>query len=93
MNDDKDISQESLIKFPCDFTIKVFGANTDEFEKTILAMIKKHLTHPDKHSLTARKSENSKYIALSITVYVDSKPQLDRIYQDLSSSPIVLMAL
>lgn len=27
--------QESLLKFPCDFTLKVFGLASDEFEASV----------------------------------------------------------
>ena len=82
-----------LIIFPCDFTIKVFGLTSDEFEKTVLNIIHKHVPTLADRAIQTRPSANAKYSAMSITVHVDSQEQLDRIYQDLSSSPQVLMAL
>ncbi len=89
MTDEK----KSLITFPTDFTIKVFGNATDDFEATILAMVQKHAPAASKENIVPRASANGKYVALSITIYVDSQAQLDKIYQDLSTSPSVLMAL
>lgn len=83
----------SLLKFPCDFTIKVFGQATDEFEITVLSIIRKHYPHLSEGSIHSRASENGKYLALSITIHAESKEILDLIYQDLSSSSQVLMAL
>lgn len=91
MTDSK--SNDSLIKFPCDFTIKVFGIEGEAFESNVLMIIHKHATNLADRAIHSRKSENGKYCALSITVHVDSKEQLDSIYYDLSSSPHVLMAL
>jgi putative lipoic acid-binding regulatory protein len=86
-------NNNTLLKFPCDFTIKIFGLEGEEFESNVLMIIHKHVPNLSEHAIQSRKSENGKYCALSITVHVDSKQQLDSIYYDLSSSPHVLMAL
>lgn len=90
---DKPTPNETLLKFPCDFTIKVFGLGTDEFETTVLMLVHKHVANLSDRAIQSRPSTNGKYRALSITVHVTSKEQLDDIYRDLSSSPHVLMAL
>ena len=84
---------ESLLKFPCDFTIKVFGKATDEFEATVLGIIRKHIPSATEPKLQANTSENGKYKALTVAIHVETRAQLDSIYQELSSSPQVLMAL
>jgi hypothetical protein len=83
----------SPLSFPCDFTIKVFGMATDEFEGVALGIIHKHAPNLSGRAIQSNISENGKYKALSITVHVESREQLDGIYQDLSASPLVLMAL
>jgi putative lipoic acid-binding regulatory protein len=93
MTDKPDESQKSLLTFPCDFTIKVFGLGTDEFEATVLMLIHKYVPNLSDRAIQSRPSENGKYRALTITIHVESREQLDSIYQDLSSSPHVLMAL
>lgn len=93
MTDKKDSSNETLLKFPCDFTIKVFGLGTDEFEAEVLMLVHKYVPNLSDRAIKSRPSENGKYRALSITVHVTSKEQLDNIYCALSSSPHVLMAL
>ncbi len=93
MADEPTQSNESLIKFPCDFTIKVFGLGSQEFESAVLMIVHKHVPNLSGRAIQSRYSENGKYLALSITVHVDSKEQLDNIYRDLSSSPHVLMTL
>lgn len=93
MNDEFEQQNDSLLKFPCDFTIKVFGLASDEFEAAVLSIIHKHAPNLSGRALQSRLSQNGKYLALSITIHVDSKEQLDTIYQALSSSPQVIMAL
>lgn len=80
----------SLLQFPCDFPLKIFGLGSDEFEEGVLSIIHKHAPHCVSQS---RPSKNGKYLALSVTVTVSSKEQLDAIYQDLSASPLVVMVL
>lgn len=93
MTDIPDEPGKSLLVFPCDFTLKVFGLGNDEFEAAVLMLIHKHIPNLSNRAIQSRPSANGKYRALTITVHVESKEQLDRIYQDLSSSPDVLMAL
>lgn len=82
-----------MLTFPCDFTIKVFGLAVQEFEAAVLMIVNKHAPNLSGRVIQSRPSENGKYLALSITIHVNSKEQLDDIYRDLSSSPHVLMTL
>lgn len=84
---------ESLLTFPCDFIIKVFGESSDEFEVKVLSIIHKHIPDLPEGALQSRLSETGKYRALTITVHVESKEQLDAIYRELSLAKEVLMAL
>lgn len=90
---DENKPTESLLTFPSDFTIKVFGLATDEFEATVFGIIHKHVSNLSDRAIHSRLSENGKYKSLSITVHAESKEQLDQIYRELSSNPQVLMAL
>lgn len=84
---------ETLLTFPCDFTIKVFGAASEEFEAAVLQIVNKHVPNSSERVVDSRLSANGKYKSLSLTVHVDSKEQLDKIYLDLSASPQVIMTL
>lgn len=88
-----DQNQQPLLTFPCDFVIKAFGVASDEFEKTVITIIRNHVTDLRENAITTRPSKDGKYLAITINVYIDSREQLDTIYRDLSSNPLVLMAL
>lgn len=90
MNDE---TNESLLTFPCDFTIKVFGKDDQEFEVTVLGIIREHVKELADNAIQSRKSENGNYHAMSITMHVTSREQLDNIYRALSAAPQVLMVL
>jgi putative lipoic acid-binding regulatory protein len=84
---------QSPLTFPCDFVIKVFGHKSDEFEVAALTIIRNHIKDLREDALSFRPSKDGKYIALTVTVHVESKEQLDNIYRDLTANPLVLMAL
>ncbi len=86
-------TNETLLTFPCDFVIKVFGNKNDEFEKTVLSIVQQHCSNLKENAFQHRPSTDGKYVAISVSVHVDSKEQLDAIYKDLSSNPNVLMVL
>jgi uncharacterized protein len=88
-----EISQETLIEFPCDFPIKVMGETHDDFASEIIKTIQNQLPSFTANQIEMRGSSGGKYISLTCTVNVTSKPQLDDIYRALSSHPLVKFVL
>lgn len=81
------------MQFPTDHTIKVMGKNQDGFAHEMKLLVQS--VFPDIKD-TAYKESFSKdrnYLSLTVTVHADNQEQLDRIYEKLSSSKKVLMAL
>jgi uncharacterized protein len=93
MTDNEANSPGSLLHFPCEFVIKIFGAATNEFELQALTIIRHHIKDLAENSIKSRNSKDGKYLALTITLPIDSREQLDEIYKELSSNPHVLMVL
>lgn len=87
------MSEETLLKFPCQFPIKIMGKADIEFDLLVLEIIQQHTTAPEKTVLKSRPSKNGKYLAVTVHIEATSKEQLDRIYQQLSSHPLILVAL
>ena len=88
-----DTITETLLEFPCEFPIKVMGETQADFSSEIVKAIQS--VHPsfDATKIEMRASSGGKYISLTCTVYVTSKPQLDEIYRALTSHPLVKFAL
>ena len=84
---------ETLLQFPCEFVIKVFGLASDQFELEVLTIIRQHVQDLRETAITTRPSKDGKYLALSVSIHATSKDQLDAIYRDLSANSHVLMAL
>lgn len=81
------------LKFPCEFTIKVFGIASDAFELEVITIVKKHVKSLRENALANRYSKDKKYLALSISFTAYSREELDNLYRELSRSPYILMAL
>ncbi|MDP2829442.1 MAG: DUF493 domain-containing protein [Sulfuricellaceae bacterium] len=84
---------ETLLEFPCQFPIKIMGRMEDGFADTMTEIILRHIPDFDAGSLAMRPSSGNKYLSLTFTIYVTSKPQLDDLYREVSAHPLVLMAL
>lgn len=85
--------EKSIIQFPCDFTIKIMGKSQGDFEKVATDIVKKHYPAVTEVHIQKKSSKDNNYLSLSITVLAQSKMELDALYQELSSTKEVLMAL
>lgn len=87
------MTEETLLTFPTDFPIKIMGEKHDDFVKTIIAIIRTHISDFDASAIELRASSGGKYISLTCTVHATSKAQLDDIYRALTAHPMVKVAL
>tara|TARA_B100000795_G_scaffold269553_1_gene259295 strand:- start:274 stop:546 length:273 start_codon:yes stop_codon:yes gene_type:complete len=85
--------KESLLKFPCEFDMKVMGISNEDFSKSVIKIIKKYDKNFNAAKIEMKGSSNGKYISLTCNVYVISQKQLDKIYIDLSKSPLTNFVL
>lgn len=85
--------QETLIEFPCDFPIKVMGETHADFSAEIIKTIQMVNPSFNAAQIEMRGSSGGKYISLTCTVYVTSKPQLDDIYRALTRHSMVKVVL
>jgi putative lipoic acid-binding regulatory protein len=86
-------STESLLTFPCTFPIKVMGRTQDGFAQAILVVVHRHAPDFDAATLEMRASSAGNYLSLTCTINATSRAQLDNLYRDLSSHPMVALVL
>jgi hypothetical protein len=84
---------ESPLKFPTEFPIKVMGRTQDGFAQAIVMVVQKHAPDFDPATMEMRASSAGKYLSLTCTVHATSRDQLDNLYRELTSHPMVAMAL
>jgi putative lipoic acid-binding regulatory protein len=87
------MADDTLLRFPCDFPIKIMGPATDEFRSLALGIVTRHFGALAASQLEERPSSGGKYLSLTCTVRAESKAQLDAVYGELTSCRQVLVAL
>ena len=85
--------KESLLEFPCSFPLKIMGLRNDVLAQTILEVVQRHAPDYDGATMEMRASSSGKYLSLTCTINATSKPQLDDLYRELSSHPLVKVVL
>lgn len=86
-----DTEESSLIKYPCDFPIKVMGKSQDGFTQVVLDIVKTHAPDFDDALIETRLSKNGTYLSLTCTILATSRIQLDNLYQELHDHPMVML--
>jgi hypothetical protein len=84
---------DTLLEFPCDFPLKVMGAAQDGFAQTIAEVVRKHAPDFDAATMEMRPSKAGNYLSLTCTIRAVSQAQLDAVYRELSSHPMVKVVL
>ncbi|MGH8244232.1 MAG: YbeD family protein [Steroidobacteraceae bacterium] len=82
-----------LLDFPTEFPIKVMGRDSESFRTLTLAIVERHAGPLPAASISERSSSKGRFLSLTYTIRAESRAQLDRIYQDLTDSGVVLVAL
>jgi putative lipoic acid-binding regulatory protein len=83
----------SALVFPTDFPIKIMGLNRLEFEPQIVSIVRTHAPDLDDTLVEVRQSRAGKYLSLTVTIRAHSRVQLDAIYMELTSHPLVKVVL
>ncbi len=86
-------AEQSVLAFPCEFPIKVMGRTQKGFAQAILEVVTRHAPDFEAATMEMRSSKGGRYISLTCTVRAVSQAQLDTLYRDITSHPMVVMAL
>jgi putative lipoic acid-binding regulatory protein len=85
--------QDTLLEFPCDFAIKAMGVTCDELDAVVVEIVRRHVDDIAEGAVSCRQSSGGKFTSVTVTIRATSKPQLDAIYQDLSSHDLIKYVL
>jgi len=86
-------SNESLIKYPSRFPIKVMGNKVDGFVAAIVSVARQFDPDFDEATIELRPSKAGNYLGVTVTVTATSREQLDELYRTLSTHPMVKVVL
>lgn len=82
-----------LLRFPCDFPIKVMGRVSGNFESEVLGIFQRHLGNLDNAEVSARPSSSGNFLSVTVVFRAQSQEQLDALYRDLTDHEQVLFCL
>ncbi len=85
--------EETLLEFPCEFSIKAMGLADPEFDALVVEIVRRHAPNLGEGAVQTKSSKGGKYLSVTVTINATSKRQLDSIYQDLTDHELVLMSL
>jgi len=85
--------EESLLKFPCEFPIKIMGKNHQGFYQAVMEIMQTHLSDFEETQFSEVESKQKNYSSITVIVNATSQEHLDGIYVDLSASEWVIMAI
>ena len=87
------MSKDTLLEFPCRFSIKAFGHRDTDFEDIVLQLVQPHAAELERNDLSRKLSSGGRYVAVTVPIIARSQAQLDAIYQDLTDHDAVIMSL
>lgn len=86
-------NNETLLKFPTNFPIKIMGEKRDGFAPAMVELVQRHAPDFKADTVEVRASGGGKYLSLTFTIRATSKAQLDDLYHEITAHPWVSMAL
>jgi putative lipoic acid-binding regulatory protein len=85
--------EETLLRFPTDFPIKIMGERRDDFAQTMVELVRRHAPDFQAETVEMRASSSGNYLSVTCVVRATSKVQLDALYREITAHPWVKMAL
>lgn len=76
---------EQLMSFPAVVPIKVMGERDERFAGAIAALVRGHVADFDPESLTETLSRRGNFSSLTVKVRVESRAQLQTLYEALAA--------
>jgi uncharacterized protein len=85
--------EESPLKFPTDYPIKVLGRPSPEFRARVHAIVLKHVPDTSSDRVSERLSENGNFLSISYNLHMSSREQVVALATELAALDGVMMVL
>ena len=85
--------RQTLIEYPCDFPIKAMGARVEGFAQAVIEVVLRHAPDFDPAGVEMRPSSKGNYLGVTCTFRALSQSQVDALYCELTSHPLVKVVL
>lgn len=87
------VDNASLIEYPTAFPLKIMGKAEDNLAPAVVDIVTRHDPGFDRASVEIRASSGGNYVSLTCTITATSRAQLDALYLELTSHPLVKVVL
>jgi len=84
---------ELLLEFPTDFPLKVMGRRVDGFAQTVIDIVRTHVPSFNAATTDLKPSSKGNWLSVTVVPRVDSREQLEALYRELSTHPMVKVVL
>jgi len=87
------VADESLLSFPCELPVKIFGRNEPHLLPTVIEIVRGCIDELDESRISTQQSREGRFLSITVTVRAESREQADELYRRLTSNEHVLMVL
>lgn len=87
------MSDDSPLKFPTEFPVKIMGRDTLEFHAVVGDIVTRHAAPLDSLPVSRQPSREGRFISITVSIPAQSREQLDALYRELSGHELILMVL
>ena len=84
---------DEILTFPQLFPMKLVGLTTEYFPTLVTDIAREHFDDFDESTIEIEYSRTRKYMSVTITVNAQSRQQLDDMYRDCTSNPVIKVVL
>ena len=86
-------SLETNHEFPCQYTFKAIGRNTESFVQSVIVAVAEELGDSDDPTHTVKGTPNGRHISVTLTPVVESAQHVMRIYKRLQMLDDLVMLM
>lgn len=84
---------DPVLEFPCRIDVKVMGRADEDFAELVVELVRRHVPDVTHDAVRSRHSRHGNYIALTVSVYAESREQMDALYRELTAHEKIAIAL
>ena len=90
---DKNEEELGKLSFPCTIGIKAMGRQADDFEHKVKDIVASHTEPGAIVEVRCKESTSGNYHSVTCEVKLESREQMEAIYQTMHDHPDILMTL
>ena len=91
-NSDDSPNTPAGLEFPCAYPVKAMGKADEKFHQTVIDVVAQFAS-VDATQVRSKNSKAGNYRSITVTIHVESRTQLEQIYQALRAHRDVLWTL